>query len=89
MIYLSTIVPYLYFVHHVFHFLLPCLDTRRSKLYMYNNHVVNSNFSYSTVIYMYYTAEVTLLYPGVMLNVIKHGNLLGLVLTILNINDDS
>ena len=36
-----------------------------------------TSFSYSTVIYMYYTAEVTLLYPSVMLHLIKHANLLG------------
>ena len=35
-IYLLIIVPFLYFVHHVFHFLFPHLDTCRSKLHMYN-----------------------------------------------------
>ena len=76
-IYLLRIVPFLYFVYHVFHFLFPHLDTCRSKLYMYNNHVVTTSFSYSTAIYMYYTPEVTLLYPCVMLHLIKHANLLG------------
>ena len=90
------IVPILYFVHHVLHFVhhvlhfvFPHLDTCRSKLYMYNNHVVTTNFSYSTVIFIYHTAAVTLLYPGVMLNLIKHANLLGIFLTILNNNDYS
>ena len=41
------------------------------------------------ILYMYYTEEVTLLYQGVMVNVIKHGHLLRLVLTILNNSDDS
>ena len=49
----------------------------------------DTNFSYSTVIYMCYTAEATLLYPSEVLNLIKHVNLLGLVLTILNNNDYS
>ena len=80
---------FLFFVHHVFQFLFPRLDTCISKLYMYNNHVVTSSFSYSTVIYMYDTEEVTLLYAGVMLNLIKHANILGLFLTILNNNDYS
>ena len=71
------IVPFLYFVHHLFHVLLPCLDTSTSKLYMYSDHVGTTNFSYSIFIYMYYTEEVTLLYHVFMLNVIKHGNLLG------------
>ena len=38
---------------------------------------------------MYYTAEVTLLYPGVMLHLIKHANLLFYFLIILNNNDYS
>ena len=72
----------------MFHFLFPHLDTCRSKLYMYNNHVVTTSFSYSTVIYMYYTAEVTLLCPGVMLHLIKHANYF-IFLIILNNNDYS
>ena len=38
---------------------------------------------------MYYRAEVTLLYQDVKLNVIKHVNLLGIVLIVLNNNDHS
>ena len=61
----------------------------RSKLYMYENQVVTTNFSYLTVIYMYYTAKVTLQYLGVMVNLMKHANLLSLFITILNNNDYS
>ena len=68
-------------------FLFPHLDTCRSKLYMYNNHVVTTSFSYSTAISMYYTPEVTLLYRCVMLHLIKHANLLGFFLIIINNND--